>query len=198
MKKKIAYTFFAFFNLVFAENSRLDKILINSKKNGIILELTSNSNIENKSITGWQSNSGWFYITLYEFYGDSAIFYPKNIPDIISDFQIIKLDKSIQIGIKTSHSIDNFEYQTSNSKNKIVTILHYSNEILSSIVSNYPTMDSINSNKKLNSIKKWLYLTGITTTTSSFLYNDNLKNLQTIAGSAIIAITIIFDLIGIF
>ena len=59
-------------------------------------------------------------------------------------------------------------------------------------------MDSINSNKKLNSIKKWLYLTGITTTTSSFLYNDNLKNLQTIAGSAIIAITIIFDLIGIF
>ena len=184
MKKKIAYTFFAFFNLVFAENSRLDKILINSKKNGIILELTSNSNIENKSITGWQSNSGWFYITLYEF-KENLNFLSENIPDIISDFQIIKLDKSIQIGIKTSHSIDNFEYQTSNSKNKIVTILHYSNEILSSIVSNYPTMDSINSNKKLNSIK-WFYLTGITTTTSSFLYNDNLKNLQTIAGSAIL------------
>ena len=165
-----------------------------------MIKFISASNVQGKDITGWQSNSGWFYITLYEFYGDSTKFYPKNIPDVISKFQIIELEESIQIGIKTSSEINYFEYQTNEEGNSIISILHYSKDVLANVVKNNPSIKYTYNKRKFNGVKKWLYLTGITLTTSSLLKNENdkMKNIQLTTGSGIIAITAVLDIIGYF
>ena len=200
MKKSLIYIVFALYNYLPGEKSHLDDIIISSKKNGIIIEFISDSSAQDKNITGWQSKTGWFYITLYKFDGDSTKFYPKNIPDEISKFQIIKLDDSIQIGIRTFNKIDYFEYQTNKEKNSVIAILHYSKDILASMVKNDPSIQYTDNKRKFNGIKKWLYLTGSTITTSAFLNNNNdkIKNIQLITGSGIITITAILDLIGYF
>ncbi len=200
MKKSIISILFFLSNILQGEKARLDDISISSKKNGIIVEFICTSSIQEKNITGWQSNSGWFYITLYNFDGDSTKFYPKNIPEEISKFQIIKLDDSIQIGLRTFNKIDYIEYQTKKEKNSVIATLHYSKDILAHELKNHPSMKYTYNKRKFDGVKKWLYLTGFSIITSSLLHNnsDSRKNIQLTTGSGIIAITAILDLIGFF
>ena len=200
-KKKhiIICLFFWVISLLYGEKTYLNDIIINSKTNGLVLEFVTDASVSDEYMSGWNSENGWFYITLFEFDGDSLEFYPKIIPREISNFQAIKLDKSIQIGIKTSKKIDYFEYQTLKGTKSLMATLHYPREVLAGINIDNPTRPINSYKKNIYSIKKWLYLTGITITATSFIHNDSddFINIQTMIGSGIVTVTLILDLMNI-
>jgi len=189
-----------FINILNANLSTIENINLYSKKNGIIAEFNVNSINEIKNITGWQAKSGWFYITLYGYDGDTAKIRPQTIPKEIHKLQIIKVDKSIQIGIKLTDRIESFNIQPIYDKSTIYTSLHYKNEILARVIEDesfkYPMMSRTN---KFVGLKKWLYVTGFGLSTAGILNKKNdIKLTQTSIGLGIILVTSTLDFIGVF
>lgn len=179
----------------YAKRLNLEDIKIVAKKNGVILELKVDSIPKMNNITAWQANSGWFYITMYEFQGDTALLRPAIIPDEIKKFQIIDTDQSIQLGLKLFNNITHYDFLPIYEKETIYTTLHYSNDILSNVISKKNLGKPLYVRKKPNGIKKWLYLTG-TAFTVTGLINENINsrvNNQTLLGISILLGTFIYD-----
>lgn len=187
-------------NILNANLSTIKSINLYSKKNGIIVEFNVNSINEMKNISGWQAKSGWFYITLYGYDGDTVNMRPETIPKEIHKLQIIKLDESIQLGLKLPDPIELFNIQPIYDKSTIHTSLHYKNEILAIAIEDellkYPMMSRVN---KFIGFKKWLYITGSGLTISGILNKKkDIKQTQTGFGLGIIVLTSTLDFIGIF
>jgi len=197
--------YFIFFIIVvcqpiFSKNSILENINIKSKANGIILELKVDSIPDIDKITAWQAKSGWFYITMYEFDGDSSRLHPLHIPEEIIKFQIIKTKESIQLGLKLTNNINHYDFLPLKNRKTIYTTLHYSNEILSQVISKRALNKPLLVRVQPNGLKKWLYLTGMGITVSGLLKeNENKKiNNQTMVGIGILFVSLAIDKLNIF
>jgi hypothetical protein len=188
-----------FFNILNADLSIIKSFNLYSKKNGIIAEFNVNSINEIKNISGWQAKSGWFYITLYGYDGDTAKIRPQTLPKEIHKLQIIKVDKSIQLGIKLPNRIEYFNIEPDYNKSTIYTSLYYKNEILTKVIENQSFKYPLSRINKLIGLKKWLYTTGLGLTISGISNKQqNIKRTQTGIGLGIIVLTSTLDFIGIF
>ena len=118
---------------LFSQTSQLEFITLESKANGIVVQLKMDTIPDINNITAWQANSGWFYITLYQVTGDSSALMPRKIPSDITDFQIIENDESLQLGIRLIKTIENHEFSSLEDENSIVASLHYSTEYLAQL-----------------------------------------------------------------
>ena len=177
-----------------SEKILLETLHLESKANGILLHMKMDTIPDAQNITAWQANSGWFYITLYKVLGDSTSLIPENIPSSMLDFQIIPNDESLQLGLRLKEPIENYEFSPNHNSKTVLATLRYSTQHLAEL-DTIQKMKRTSSNEGIpDSIKKWLYLTGIGITSAGLMQSDDpgLNN-QSIAGISLLLSTFLID-----
>ena len=178
-------------SIAFSNNIFLESLEIESKTNGILLTLKMDSIPDQKDISAWQANSGWFYITLYKVKGDTSRLMPDNLQKGILDLQFIQGDESLQIGLRLKRSVENYEFSMNTKHNRIIGSLHYSTEYLSQLDSMKKKEESQKISGLPDGIRKWLYLTGTGVTLAGTLQNNGEKQVKT--GVFMLLSTFLFD-----
>ena len=182
-----------FISSIYSKDILLESIELDSKSNGIIVTIDMDSTIDQENATAWQTNSGWFYITLYRAKGDTMYLLKDKLPKGVLDFQVIQGDESFQIGLRLRRNIEHYEFSFIK-KNTLVTSLHYSSEYFSTLDS-VKGLDRSENRKGLpDGLRKWLYLTGTgIIIAGSVKDRDISSNSQTQVGIAMILTTFIID-----
>ena len=178
-------------SIAFSNNIFLESLEIESKTNGILLTLKMDSIPDQKDISAWQANSGWFYITLYKVKGDTSRLMPDNLQKGILDLQFIQGDESFQIGLRLKRTIENYEFSMNTKHNRIIGSLHYSTEYLSQLDSMKRKEESQKISGLPDGIRKWLYLTGTGVTLAGTLQNNGEKQVKT--GVIMLLSTLLID-----
>ena len=182
-------------SMLFPKEINIESIEIDSKSNGIIVNVKMDSIIETNDLTAWQANSGWFYITLYNAKGDTLSLKSDRFPREVIDYQLIQGDESFQIGLRLRKSIESHEFLFID-KNTLNIPLRYSTEYFSSLDSvTKPHSQQLNAGIP-DGIKKWLYLTGSGVAISGSAKGGRLNSdTQTQIGIAMILTTYIIDIL---
>ena len=82
-----------------------------------------------EDINAWQSNTKWFYFTIYNVSTDtSRLLRQTQTNSPILNFQPILNKQSTQIGIKLKDRVETFEIFRTNKENTLNAHLHYSLE----------------------------------------------------------------------
>ena len=178
-------------SIAFSNNIFLESLEIESKTNGILLTLKMDSIPDQKDISAWQANSGWFYITLYKVKGDTSRLMPDNLQKGILDLQFIQGDESFLIGLRLKRTIENYEFSMNTKHKRIIGSLHYSTEYLSQLDSMKKKEESQKISGLPDGIRKWLYLTGTGVTLAGTLQNNGEKQVKT--GVIMLLSTFLFD-----
>ena len=184
-----------FLSMLFPKEINIESIEIDSKSNGIIVNVKMDSIIETNDLTAWQANSGWFYITLYNAKGDTLSLKSDRFPREVIDYQLIQGDESFQIGLRLRKGIESHEFSFID-KNTLNIPLRYSTEYFSSLDSvTKPHSQQLNAGIP-DGIKKWLYLTGSGVAISGSAKGGRLNSdTQTQIGIAMILTTYIIDIL---
>lgn len=184
-----------FLSMLYPKEINIESIEIDSKSNGIIVNVTMDSILRKNDLTAWQANSGWFYITLYKAKGDTLNLKSNGLPSEVIDYQLIQGDESFQIGLRLRRNIESHEFSFID-KNTLNIPLRYSTEYFSSLDSiTKPHSQQLNAGIP-NGIKKWLYLTGSGVAISGSAKGGRLSSdTQTQIGIAMILATFIIDII---
>ena len=181
--------------MLYPKEINIESIEIDSKSNGIIVNVKMDSILRKNDLTAWQANSGWFYITLYKAKGDTLNLKNNGFPSEVIDYQLIQGDESFQIGLRLRRNIESHEFSFID-KNTLNIPLRYSTEYFSSLVSvTKPHSQRLNTGIP-NGIKKWLYLTGSGVAISGSAKGGRLSSdTQTQIGIAMILSTFIIDIL---
>ena len=184
-----------FLSMLYPKEINIESIEIDSKSNGIIVNVTMDSIPRKNDLTAWQANSGWFYITLYRAKGDTLNLKSNGIPSEVIDYQLIQGDESFQIGLRLRRNIESHEFSFID-KNTLNIPLRYSTEYFSSLDSvTKPHSQQLNAGIP-DGIKKWLYLTGSGVAISGSAKGGRLSSdTQTQIGIAMILTTFIIDIL---
>ena len=184
-----------FLSMLYPKEINIESIEIDSKSNGIIVNVTMDSIPRKNDLTAWQANSGWFYITLYKAKGDTLILKSDRFPREVIDYQLIQGDESFQIGLRLRKGIESHEFSFID-KNTLNIPLRYSTEYFSSLDSiTKPHSQQLNAGIP-DGIKKWLYLTGSGVAISGSAKGGRLNSdTQTQIGIAMILTTYIIDIL---
>ena len=184
-----------FLSMLFPKEINIETIEIDSKSNGIIVNVKMDSIISTNDLTAWQANSGWFYITLYKAKGDTLSLKSDRFPREVIDYQLIQGDESFQIGLRLRKGIESHEFSFID-KNTLNIPLRYSTEYFSSLDSiTKPHSQQLNAGIP-DGIKKWLYLTGSGVAISGSAKGGRLSSdTQTQIGIAMILTTYIIDIL---
>ena len=184
-----------FLSMLFPKEINIESIEIDSKSNGIIVNVKMDSIIRTNDLTAWQAKSGWFYITLYKAKGDTLSLKSDIFPGEVIDYQVIQGDESFQIGLRLRKSIESHEFSFID-KNTLNIPLRYSTEYFSSLDSvTKPHSQQLNAGIP-DGIKKWLYLTGSGVAISGSVKGGRLSSdTQTQIGIAMILTTYIIDIL---
>jgi len=200
MKKNIklprSLTFLLLFmSSLYSRDILLESISLDSKANGIMVALDTDSTLGDKDVTAWQANSGWFYITLYKVKGDTSFLRKDTLPKGVLDFQVIQGEQSFQVGLRLRRSIEHYEFSSAKN-NTLMASLHYSTEYFSTLDSIQDKSRSKQRNGIPIGVRKWLYLTGAGMTISGSIKDNDIRSSpQTQAGLAVILSTFIIDAI---
>ena len=184
-----------FLSMLYPKEINIESIEIDSKSNGIIVNVTMDSILRKNDLTAWQANSGWFYITLYKAKGDTLNLKSNGFPSEVIDYQLIQGDESFQIGLRLRKGIESHEFSFID-KNTLNIPLRYSTEYFSSLDSvTKPHSQQLNAGIP-DGIKKWLYLTGSGVAISGSAKGGRLSSdTQTQIGIAMILTTYIIDIL---
>ena len=184
-----------FLSMLYPKEINIESIEIDSKSNGIIVNVTMDSILRKNDLTAWQANSGWFYITLYKAKGDTLNLKSNGLPSEVIDYQLIQGDESFQIGLRLRRNIESHEFSFID-KNTLNIPLRYSTEYFSSLDSVTKPHSQQQNAGIPNGIKKWLYLTGSGVAISGSAKGYPLSSdTQTQIGIAMILATFIIDII---
>ena len=148
-------------SVLFCQQAVIEKIDIESKQNGIAVNFYSDNKIKSSQITGWYNPStSWSYITIYNSKGSEKDLNESTINGDVSSIEIIQLNESLQVGIRSKKSIEQFEFYNDPKDSTIVALLRYPiEEILAYASKNDVTLTSENqADKQPISIKKALYI----------------------------------------
>ena len=92
------------FQKIFASNY-LKEVSFSGKENGLIVKFIFENKVSPDSINAWQSQTDWFYFTLYNVDSDtSKLLANTKIKKPVLNFQPILADQSTQIGVKLKNS----------------------------------------------------------------------------------------------
>jgi len=184
-----------FLSMLYPKEINIESIEIDSKSNGIIVNVKMDSILRKNDLTAWQANSGWFYITLYKAKGDTLNLKSNGLPSEVIDYQLIQGDESFQIGLRLRRNIESHEFSFID-KNTLNIPLRYSTEYFSSLDSVTKPHSQQQNAGIPNGIKKWLYLTGSGVAISGSAKGGRLSSdTQTQIGIAMILSTFIIDIL---
>jgi len=157
----------------------LKNVSFHGKENGLIIEFVFEGSVSPDSINAWQSQTEWFYFTLYNVLADTTeLLEHTELTRPVLSFQPIITEKSTQIGIKLTNRVESFEILRINEKNTLNAHLHYPLE-------NFAELSSVRAynNKKrefsnrFSRSKSWLLLIGSGYTLTGLM--DNTKKMNT-------------------
>ena len=193
---KFIFSYLFYHTFAFPEYYILESVSAKSKTNGILVYLKVDSLPNAENLTGWQSQNDWFYITLYQCRMMKSKQLLKEIDSNILDFEMIENEESLQLGIKSRESIEQFNFSLNPNTNTITTSLHFSTKFLAN-KNNDEVVVNHNQNTGLSrGTRTWLNISGIGLTLSGFLKEEKVSNNpQTIAGVSIVIATFLLDLI---
>ena len=182
------------FNLCFSQKTTLENITLDTKQNGIIVQMKLKNSIDQKNIAAWQSDSEWFYITLYKVTGDSNQLSMTPLPKEIRKFQTIFSSESTQLGFRLRHSIEHYDITQNESANIIMISLHYPYDLFTTlpVITEYDALE--NKLGMPRGLRSWMYFTGFSLTVNGLLTQGKGKtNWETITGLSTLLATIIAD-----
>lgn len=180
--------------MAFTKQVTLKNISMNVKQNGVLLEMELDNEISQKNIAAWQSNSDWFYITLYQVTGDSAQLSETPKPQQIRKFQPVISQESLQLGFQLQHPIEHYDISPKENTTKLLASLHYPNELLASLTDQENLGAAIKEEGMRAGLRSWLYVTGFSLTLNGLLTQGQGKtNWETIAGLSTLLATFIAD-----
>ena len=193
---KFIISYLLYHNFAFPEYSTLESVSIDSKTNGILVFLTMDSLPDAKDLTGWQSKNDWFYITLYQCRMIKSKQLLKKIDNNILDFEMIENEESLQLGIKSRESIEQFNFSLNPNTNTITTSLYFSTKFFTNKNKDEVVVNHNQNTGLSRGTRTWLNISGIGLTLSGFLKEEKVSNNpQTIAGLSIVVATFLLDLI---
>jgi len=158
---KIISSITTILSVLFCQQAVIEKIDIESKQNGIAVNFYSDNKIKSSQITGWYNPStSWSYITIYNSKGSEKDLNESAINDDVSSIEIIQLNESLQVGIRSKKSIEQFEFYNDPKDSTMVALLRYPiEEILAYASKNDVTLALENqADKQPFSIKRVLYI----------------------------------------
>ena len=158
---KIISSITTILSVLFCQQAVIEKIDIESKQNGIAVNFYSENKIKSSQITGWYNPStSWSYITIYNSKGSEKDLNESTINGDVSSIEIIQLNESLQVGIRSKKSIEQFEFYNDPKDSTMVALLRYPiEEILAYASKNDVTLTPENqADKQPISIKKALYI----------------------------------------
>ena len=156
----ILYILF-FFQKSFGSNYLKD-VSFYGKENGLIVEFVFEEEVSPDSVNAWQSQTEWFYFTLYNVLADtSELLVQTKISKPVLNFQPILTEQSTQIGIKLKNRVESFEIFKTRDDNTLNAHLHYS-------IENFAELSSVSTyqrkkrefNSRFSRSKSWLLLIG--------------------------------------
>ena len=148
-------------SVLFCQQAVIEKIDIESKQNGIAVNFYSDNKIKSSQITGWYNPStSCSYITIYNSKGSEKDLNESAINGDVSSIEIIQLNESLQVGIRSKKYIEQFEFYNDPKDSTIVALLRYPiEEILAYASKNDVTLTLENqAYKQPISIKRALYI----------------------------------------
>ena len=158
---KIISSITTILSVLFCQQAVIEKIDIESKQNGIAVNFYSDNKIKSSQITGWYNPStSWSYITIYNSKGSEKDLNESTINGDVSSIEIIQLNESLQVGIRSKKSIEQFEFYNDSKDSTMVALLRYPiEEILTYASKNDVTLTLENqADKQPISIKGALYI----------------------------------------
>mgnify|MGYP001175722322 FL=1 len=177
--------------------SKIDSMVIESKSNGIIIIMKLDTLQQTNQINAWQAKTGWFYLTIFNTKGDSAIIKPDTIPREIKELQIIDIKESTQIGIKINEPIENYNFIYNDYDQSITANLFYSIEYFVKQETKNQKVKEINRNDRIPYRNNWLYrfsifmmILGVANESGS------LENSYTKAGASLFFSAFIFSILS--
>ena len=194
LKLIISYLFYH--TIAFSEYYSLESVNVNSKANGILVYLKVDSLPNAENLTGWQSQNDWFYITLYQCRTMKSRQLLKEIDSNILDFEMIENEESLQLGIKSRESIEQFNFSLNPNTNTITTSLHFSTKFFANKNKDEVVVNHNQNTGLSRGTRTWFNISGIGLALSGMLKEEKvLDNPQTIAGLSIVVATFLLDLI---
>ena len=155
--------------LIFGQNNRITNISIAPKKNGVSIQILSDSPIQPSQVAGWYNQSNdWYYITIHNAFGNKASLEETKVNYPITDIEAIDTGESMQLGFKMSQPVEDFEFYHNNDKQELLVALRFPlSEVLASMETDRPVVSLQKS--KTNSISKTLYVAGASIVGSEIL-----------------------------
>ena len=156
----------------------LKDITFYGKENGLIVEFVFAEAVSPDSINAWQSQTEWFYFTLYNVLADTSdLLVQTEIKKPVLNFQPILTEQSTQIGIKLKNRVESFEIFKTREDNTLNAHLHYS-------IENFAELSSVSTykrkkrefNSRFSRSKSWLLLIGSGYTITGLLNNKKKMN----------------------
>ena len=179
---------------IFASNS-LKEVSFSGKENGLIVEFIFENSVSPDSISAWQSQTDWFYFTLYNVKSDTSdLITNTKIKRPILSFQPILADQSTQIGIKLRNKVESFEIFNANENSIVNAHLHYP-------IANFAELSSVvafeNEEREFNSrfsrSKSWLMLIGSAFTIAGLLDDSDELNTELKIGVGALLFTYVLN-----
>ena len=171
----------------------LKDVTFYGKENGLIVEFVFEEAVSPDSVNAWQSQTEWFYFTLYNVLADtSELLVQTEIKRPVINFQPILTEQSTQIGIKLKNRVESFEIFKTREDNTLNAHLHYSIENFSELssVSTYKRKKR-EFNSRFSRSKSWLLLIGSGYTITGLLNNNKKMNTELKIGIGTLVFTYI-------
>jgi len=171
----------------------LKNVSFQGKENGLIIEFVFEGSVSPDSINAWQSQTEWFYFTLYNVLADTTeLLEHTELTRPVLSFQPIITEKSTQIGIKLTNRVESFEIFKTREDNTLNAHLHYSIENFSELssVSTYKRKKR-EFNSRFSRSKSWLLLIGSGYTITGLLNNKKKMNTELKIGIGTLVFTYI-------
>ena len=171
----------------------LKDVTFYGKENGLIVEFVFEEAVSPDSVNAWQSQTEWFYFTLYNVLADtSELLVQTEIKKPILNFQPILTEQSTQIGIKLKNRVESFEIFKTREDNTLNAHLHYS-------IENFSELSSVSAykrkkrefNSRFSRSKSWLLLIGSGYTITGLLNNKKKMNTELKIGIGTLVFTYI-------
>ena len=156
----------------------LKDVTFYGKENGLIVEFVFEEAVSPDSVNAWQSQTEWFYFTLYNVLADtSELLVQTEIKKPVLNFQPILTEQSTQIGIKLKNRIESFEIFRISEYNTLNAHLHYP-------IDNFAELSSVSTyqrkkrefNSRFSRSKSWLLLIGSGYTITGLLKDSKKMN----------------------
>ena len=171
----------------------LKDVTFYGKENGLIVEFVFAEAVSPDSVNAWQSQTEWFYFTLYNVLADtSELLVQTEIKRPVINFQPILTEQSTQIGIKLKNRVESFEIFKTREDNTLNAHLHYS-------IENFAELSSVSAykrkkrefNSRFSRSKSWLLLIGSGYTITGLLNNKKKMNTELKIGIGTLVFTYI-------